>query len=530
MKIQFSIDSAQTRDALLMGWGWFLSGHSANKCIDINLGFIDGSEQRVPCFINRARDDVVQAFPDNSHASAAGFIFLAKLNTPVKISGAELLVELTNGERFQLPLPGFPERFSPDSAAPLVVMTRMQKAWRLIRSGRVSYVILRSKSLLGTWLANRPKPSNKTMAEKAEYELIFDHRLGGGANQFCDAKTAEFIRLGKSVLLVRFDLPRLQYRLEFHNQDGVAAEAASDMAMLKQRLASYRYAAIHVNNLVSYPDPDAMACYIAELAGTHKTRLIIYLHDYLPICPSYTLINADQVYCGVPGREVCRVCLSRNSSIFPSFVALDDILPWRKTWSELFQAATKVIAFSEAALSIYQKAFPELIAQVKVAVEPHKVDSEGYPKIVPQLGAPLRIAVIGHITQAKGAQIINDLLHLIEQRALAMQVIIIGTLDRYVASPFLEVTGPFQHDDLPRLLQKYRIGICWLPSICPETFSYVTEEIISMELPLVCFDLGAPADRAIKYARGEVAESISAESALDAIMALASRLSAVKTL
>jgi glycosyltransferase involved in cell wall biosynthesis len=38
------------------------------------------------------------------------------------------------------------------------------------------------------------------------------------------------------------------------------------------------------------------------------------------------------------------------------------------------------------------------------------------------------------------------------------------------------------------------VGLCLLPSIWPETFSYVTQELMSLGVPLVCFDLGAPAE------------------------------------
>ena len=75
------------------------------------------------------------------------------------------------------------------------------------------------------------------------------------------------------------------------------------------------------------------------------------------------------------------------------------------------------------------------------------------------------------------------------------------------------------------LLQQYGVGVCWLPSICPETFSYVTEEIITMEMPMVCFDLGAPASRVRRYRLGEVARETSAQGALDAIMSLAHKVS-----
>ena len=116
------------------------------------------------------------------------------------------------------------------------------------------------------------------------------------------------------------------------------------------------------------------------------------------------------------------------------------------------------------------------------------------------------------------------MLALIKQNQLAVSIVVIGTLERYSASPALIVTGPFDNSMLPKLLQQHGVGICWLPSICPETFSYVTEEVITMEMPMVCFDLGAPAERVKRYRWGEVARETSARGALDAILSLAKRV------
>jgi glycosyltransferase involved in cell wall biosynthesis len=43
-----------------------------------------------------------------------------------------------------------------------------------------------------------------------------------------------------------------------------------------------------------------------------------------------------------------------------------------------------------------------------------------------------------------------------------------------------------------------------MPSIWPETFSYVAHEIKSMGLPMVTFNLGAQADLAKSYEKGYV--------------------------
>jgi hypothetical protein len=47
----------------------------------------------------------------------------------------------------------------------------------------------------------------------------------------------------------------------------------------------------------------------------------------------------------------------------------------------------------------------------------------------------------------------------------------------------------------------------FIPSICPETFSYTTQEAINMEINVACFDLGAPAERLKNYSKSLIMNS-----------------------
>ena len=51
-------------------------------------------------------------------------------------------------------------------------------------------------------------------------------------------------------------------------------------------------------------------------------------------------------------------------------------------------------------------------------------------------------------------------------------------------------------------MEANEIDIILVPSICPETFSYTTEEAIKMGLPIAVFDIGAPAERVKSYGKG----------------------------
>ena len=88
----------------------------------------------------------------------------------------------------------------------------------------------------------------------------------------------------------------------------------------------------------------------------------------------------------------------------------------------------------------------------------------------------------------------------------------------------VRVTGPYRREDLPGLLNQHKVNVVLFPSIIPETFSYVTQEIISLECPIVCFDLGGQAEQVRRYELGRIASAMTAESALQAIEELMFRV------
>ena len=68
-------------------------------------------------------------------------------------------------------------------------------------------------------------------------------------------------------------------------------------------------------------------------------------------------------------------------------------------------------------------------------------------------------------------------------------------------------------------MEENRIDLILIPSICPETFSYTTEESIQMGLPVAVFNVGAPAERVGKYEKGLVIDIVDAEFAIHDILA-----------
>ncbi len=123
----------------------------------------------------------------------------------------------------------------------------------------------------------------------------------------------------------------------------------------------------------------------------------------------------------------------------------------------------------------------------------------------------------------------RDVLGRIEREHPQARIVVIGTLDLAVDSPRLHVTGPYQREELVALIETHRINMILFPSICPETFSYVIEEMMLLRLPIVAFDLGAPGERLREYDLGRLCATVDGAAALAAMTELHDELAARET-
>ena len=82
----------------------------------------------------------------------------------------------------------------------------------------------------------------------------------------------------------------------------------------------------------------------------------------------------------------------------------------------------------------------------------------------------------------------------------------------------IKKTGSYNVDKLPDILEKEEIDTILIPTTFPETFSYTTSEAMSMEIPVACFNVGAPCERVKTYQKGLIISKINAQSVLDEII------------
>lgn len=353
--------------------------------------------------------------------------------------------------------------------------------------------------------------------------LVIDHQYGGGANAYRDRKIKEFLAQGRPCLLMTWNFFQglAECRFYLPGGAGMAATATGLDALLD--IHDLRFGQIFLNELVLWSTPQypharhwqampELAAQILALKRRDAASLSIPLHDYYCICPSYTLLREGESLC--ENFEDCAACCQCLPRLDPPAPADLSIARWRSTWNALLAEADEIIAFSEASLKLVRRV--HALDARKTTLAPHAPLAALAPLARGESGRYLTIGVPGHITLHKGARIVGDLARLL---ADSERIVVLGEYEGRSHAKIL-ATGPYRREDLPALCVKYEIDVMLVPSVWPETFCYTAQEAMQMNLPLVVFPLGAQAERTKNYARGKIAQAISAKAALEAIREL----------
>ena len=364
----------------------------------------------------------------------------------------------------------------------------------------------------------------KALCEKNGAIAIFDHDLGGGANQY----TSETISNHKVSIIIRYNATRCEFeasfRSEYINDLTIKADTLPD---IKDLVSFFKVDELVINNLVSYPKVINFIDFICGLPEG-RMRVTYMMHDFYAICPMYNLVNYEMEYCGVPeDHDYCTKCLKSNplireqvsyiSSEYPNL----SISEWRKHFRRLLDIADKVVFFSQSSLDIASKAYPELhLHPDKMEVKPHNVT--WMRQVVKR--APndvIHIGIIGVMTFTKGIHIVSSLAGYIDSCQLNYKIHVFGevTDPQLILEQYTCITlhGRYERDQLPYLMEQVHIDIILIPSIWPETFSYTTEEAIVMNLPVAVFDIGAPGERVRGYAKGVILRDRSPRTIIESI-------------
>jgi len=256
---------------------------------------------------------------------------------------------------------------------------------------------------------------------------------------------------------------------------------------------------------------------VIALKNTLKMQMTYLMHDFYHLCPRWTFVNERDEYCGDdPTQCDCNRCLSGAISKAQPYLFEPgtDITEWRNAGIKIMRASNEGRCFSNDTKRHVLHWCPDL---TNLTVVPHKPISNYRSANIRKSQIPT-VGVFGAICIQKGLGQVLELSAHLTQINSPVKIIIVGSMDDCPnPPPNITVTGPYERTDLPRIVEEHGINVAFFSSICPETFSYVTQELIMLRLPIVCFNIGAQAERVSKYEYGRIAKSMRAEDVWAAI-------------
>ena len=311
----------------------------------------------------------------------------------------------------------------------------------------------------------------------AEVPVYIAHSMGGGAEDYLQDQRREL----PCSLTLRFG-GAARVQIELDTPHGRLLTDTDDLALVVQLIGGLRKRRIVYSCAVGDPDLREVPAFLIALA--QQASLDILFHDYLPISPSYTLLDADGTYRGLPMPGTKDAAHHYTSSDGTRI----DLAAWQALWSPALAHAAHLITFSEASAQLLAAAYPAHVA--RIIVRPHRITAPITRVTLPKDG-PRTIGVLGAIGPQKGAAVVADLSHALAGRK-DTRLVLIG----YIAPGFdlasdTIVHGRYDVADISALAAHYGITEWLIPSIWPETFSFTTHECLATGLQTYAFDLGA---------------------------------------
>ncbi len=360
--------------------------------------------------------------------------------------------------------------------------------------------------------------SQKFSVFKQESILYFDHELGGGTDVYREEYIREALEEGKQIIVVTYSKLKNHFRLWFYDKEQVYLYKFGSLLELFEIFKFIKPSKIIVGGLIPYPNLLDALEKILGIKNFIGASLKVLTHDYFCVCPNYNLIDYTGNYCGIPEYGHCDVCIRNKKDNFELTTEKRDIRSWRLSWKNFLSRADEVICFSHSSKKIIEKTYGK-INEGKIKIRPHKVD---YIKPIGKRNFGnehvFTIGILGSINFNKGSKIIEKMISIIEKRKMDVKIVVIGIIKTGIKSHKLIILGRYKRNEIVKLAIENEIDVFFLPSICPETFSYSAEEAMEMEIPLAVFNIGAPAERVKKYEKGLIIPVINAELALELIL------------
>lgn len=346
---------------------------------------------------------------------------------------------------------------------------------------------------------------------------LVTHDDGGGVERVVASRIAEIRREGLRPIVLRplpedgpagvrlcdglsRDFPDLRFHLPREADE------------LLEVLRASRVARVEIHSLLHHAQ--ALRDLPSRLGVPHE----LYVHDYAAFCPRVLLTGPAHRYCGEPDLAACEACIADAGRIVDEPASLAE---YRAVNAALLARARSVIAPARDVAERLRRQFPA----VQPVVRAWEAALPARARRRLPAGEARRVCVIGAIGIEKGYEVLLACARDAAARNLHLSFIVVGhTIDdgRLLETGRAFVTGRFEPGEEIALIRTQQAHFSFLPSVCPETWSFAMSAAWRAGLDVAAFDLGAPAERIRQSGNGWLLPlGLAPEAVNNALLALA---------
>ena len=325
--------------------------------------------------------------------------------------------------------------------------------------------------------------------------LILHHGRGGGSSRFLRILESAMLRDGlKPIRLRRLQKHARHYAWQARAVPALAFDFDDSALLTEARNANVE--SLLINHVIDQPS-DIFA-WVYRASRALGVPYDIVLHDYFTVCPRVNLIDDTGRFCAIAPTDRCETCVKRGGVD----VSVDSVDAWRAANVAFAAGARHIFAPSDdlsARIAPWIGRLPDVRSPESDANVPP------VRPIVLRDDEPLRVATIGALTHAKGCTALLGIARAAQAMRAPFVFTAIGeTSDRRrLRRGGVTITGPYDEANLGAKIAAADPHVILMPAIWPETWSFVLSHALSLGLPVVTFDIGAPAERLRALGRAE---------------------------
>ena len=281
--------------------------------------------------------------------------------------------------------------------------------------------------------------------------------------------------------------------------------------IFKQICSGFQVGLVHFRHLMGL-SPE-----IASVPKELQIPVIYSIHDYYPFCPTINLIDSTDQFCRADCRKNyasqinCADCQAPSIwGVTESFGGLrhKGVLEWRQRFQQTFDQCDAIVSTSSELKKLFAEIFPDARSKLRIIEHGRDLERHDHGEHDKTEKKPLPIAFIGHLTEAKGAKLIGQLLDHNVEAGEPFVFHFFGWIDPSFSLPETGMVahGKYQREELPELLAEVHPTAILIPSIWPETFCHTLTEAWANGIPVLATNLGALKERIETHGGGWLLE------------------------